>query len=336
MTRKHSSAPVSGVSEPADDLGAIRGIGPALAGRLREAGIHTFHELASMSPTKLSARISNLSAGQITRQDWIGQARKLASRKVPAKVPKQASMISTTRQHYENFTIEVLLAGKNRARRTRIIHVQSGDADTWPGWKPEQLIDFLARHSQLTIPQKKSETHITEAIWNKEWQDANIETDATTIQVPNSPPMLSSAPNDAAQSSYTTGTRTSSPAPAELASTLRLHDLMVSLPDSSTPVSFLRQDQPYRLRLTMDPGSVVGPAGHPWRYEAKIIVRQVGGSYKTIRESSGTLEGNATLSIAGDRLLPGTYRLEAIVRLLSDEALPVSNAFLEGGLLQVY
>jgi hypothetical protein len=336
MTRKHSSTPVSAVLEPADNLGAIKGIGPALAGRLHEAGIHTFHELASMSPAKLSARINTLSAAQITRQDWIGQARKLASRKVAAKVPKQASMISTTRQHYENFTIEVLLAGKNRARRTRIIHIQSGDADTWPGWKPEQLIDFLARHSQLPIPQKKAETHITEPVQTRVRQDAAIETESTTVQVPNAPPMFSSALDDAPQGSDTTCARASYAAPAQLASTLRLHNLMVSLPDSSTPISFLRQGQPYCLRLTVDPGNVAGPAGHPWRYEAKIVVRQVGGSYQTIREASGTLEGNAALSIAGDRLLPGTYRLEAIVRLLTDQAMPGSSVFLEGGLLQVY
>jgi len=65
-----------------DDLKLINGIGPAVEKRLNGVGIFTFAQLAVLSPADIAATVaglSGLSTERIIKQDWIGQARKLAA-----------------------------------------------------------------------------------------------------------------------------------------------------------------------------------------------------------------------------------------------------------------
>ena len=58
-----------------DDLTVIKGIGPVFAGRLQDAGIFTYAQLAAQDPEKLPA------ITEVTRwdpADWIAEAKKLA------------------------------------------------------------------------------------------------------------------------------------------------------------------------------------------------------------------------------------------------------------------
>ncbi|GIW01699.1 helix-hairpin-helix domain-containing protein [Roseiflexus sp.] len=72
-----STASVAPSSDaPADDLQQIPGIGPAIARRLRTAGITTFAALAACSPSDLAAWTGR-SAEQIVRMGWIERARDL-------------------------------------------------------------------------------------------------------------------------------------------------------------------------------------------------------------------------------------------------------------------
>lgn len=70
-------------SEP-DDLTAIAGIGPALARRLNEAGVHGFADIASWSEADIQHIEQNVLggrfAGRIQRDDWVGQAQTLSAR----------------------------------------------------------------------------------------------------------------------------------------------------------------------------------------------------------------------------------------------------------------
>jgi predicted flap endonuclease-1-like 5' DNA nuclease len=63
-----------------DDLTAINGLGPALAKKLNQAGIVSYAQLAALSDTDIAHLEKNVlkSAGRITRNDWVGQAKKLA------------------------------------------------------------------------------------------------------------------------------------------------------------------------------------------------------------------------------------------------------------------
>lgn len=63
------------VEDMADDLTAIKGIGPKKAEQLAEAGIHTFARLARTSPEKL-AEIASVS--EETAAEWIAAAKDIS------------------------------------------------------------------------------------------------------------------------------------------------------------------------------------------------------------------------------------------------------------------
>ncbi len=63
---------------PADDLTAIRGIGPAFAQRLLRAGIRRYAQLARMTPEEVAVRCG-VAAWRVRRDDWVGQAARRSS-----------------------------------------------------------------------------------------------------------------------------------------------------------------------------------------------------------------------------------------------------------------
>lgn len=66
-------------SVPGDDLKKIKGIGPALEEQLKAMGIHTYQQIAALSPEeieKLDAQMNGFS-GRIERDQWIAQAKAL-------------------------------------------------------------------------------------------------------------------------------------------------------------------------------------------------------------------------------------------------------------------
>ena len=80
---KKREHPIREVVPPeADDLQVINGIGPAVEHRLHGVGIFTFAQLAALSPADIAASVADLTgltAERIIRQNWVGQARRLAS-----------------------------------------------------------------------------------------------------------------------------------------------------------------------------------------------------------------------------------------------------------------
>jgi len=73
-------APVIAPSdEPADDLEAVRGIGPRMAVKLRELGFERFAQLAALDAGEIAWLDLKLEArGRVQREGWIDQARELA------------------------------------------------------------------------------------------------------------------------------------------------------------------------------------------------------------------------------------------------------------------
>lgn len=71
-----------------NDLKLINGIGPAVEKRLNGVGVRTFAQLAALSPADLAAAVADLtglSSERIIKQDWIGQAQKLAAEVVASE-----------------------------------------------------------------------------------------------------------------------------------------------------------------------------------------------------------------------------------------------------------
>jgi predicted flap endonuclease-1-like 5' DNA nuclease len=77
----HSAAPNSAVVGPtgADDLRAIKGIGPATESALHDLGIRTFRQLAVLDgPAREELRVALKDTRQrMEREDWVGQATEL-------------------------------------------------------------------------------------------------------------------------------------------------------------------------------------------------------------------------------------------------------------------
>ena len=68
---------------------------------------------------------------------------------IPPELPVNSSVASTGRQHYATFAVELLLSADDRVRRTRVTHVQSGVIVSWAGWRPTELMAFLAQRGGL-------------------------------------------------------------------------------------------------------------------------------------------------------------------------------------------
>jgi hypothetical protein len=336
MARKQSLIPSAVPTQMPDDFRLIRGIGPVLAERLCDAGIHTYEELASMSPARLAACIGELSVKQIARQNLIGQARKMITQKARSKADKQERLAPAVRQHYENFTIEFLLDEKNEGRRTRIVHVQSGDADSWTGLGTEKLIPFLVRHTGLHDPRKKLTLNKSAAVHGKPLQTKKDQ--SKPVRRSSEAPIIATAVMSSQQSAETLSTVLQLPEVVDHVGTLQTRDLKVTLPGSDIPIFFLHQGQPYVVQLTIDHSNGLAPRTTKLMYKTTVIFKQVGGPCQSMLETNGTLGTTESLSLhlSGTNLTPGMYRLSAFVRLIGERALLGPTAFLKGGLLQVY
>ena len=70
---------------PPDDLTRIKGIGPVNARKLNEHGVATFAQIAAWKKADIAAAEAYLEFdGRIAREDWVGQAKRLAGVPKPA------------------------------------------------------------------------------------------------------------------------------------------------------------------------------------------------------------------------------------------------------------
>jgi hypothetical protein len=314
MTNKRLPNPAESLPADVDDIKRIRGIGPGIAQRLYAAGILTFDQLAERSPAELAAIVSDvagMSADQIVKKDWVGQARELAMARAPETLPQElpapetfapgdATATPASRQHYATFTVELLLDEENAVRRTRVTHIQVGAEEAWSGWRPTRLVDFFVRHAAVREPADE----------------------------------LASAEVEAA------------PAPAEaaaptMAAHLRALDLVPA--DAAGPRSFLRHRQLFAAGLTIELDGAAHGGSAPLAYSAAVYAKDLQRLARSmLGEAHGTLAapGPVTLRIEGAELPRGIYRLDAtvVVVLPADESgqRQELSAFREGGLLQVY
>ena len=337
MARKQNRLTKVISPQNADDFRRIKGIGTAHAGRLFEAGIHTYHQLASLTPAELAVRIDGLSETKIAHQDWIGQARKLSSQKGFPRSLKKESSQRELRQHYENFTLEFLLDDKHTVKRTCLAHIQSGDTDTWAGWEVELFVDFLARHAGVRVPAIQKGNLADSRKRSRISQIPTIDTDTKRVEIP-SPRALSIVEPIAQTAKEFVAPVIKAPEIDRLTGKLCLRNLEVIPKNSDSPVSFLQQDQSYIVRLHLDLTELGAPGDSPLILKASIVSRQLGGLGHNVGEIISTLKysENITLEIDGTHLPPGAHRLEAMVEVKLDESVHGLTTSLKGSLLQVY
>jgi hypothetical protein len=311
MTSKRLHVSNRATKSEIDDLKLIKGIGVVLETRLHEAGIFTYSQLSSLPPEKIANIITGLSVKRITKEKWINQAHKLARNKRTRKYKKAET--AGRRQHYVNFTLEFLLDEKNNPRRIRVVHVQSGESDNWPGWDAKRLIDFLGRFLEVDLWKHKQ-------IPKKTLKPGRQISSRNKIGSKDTLPPSSGSTRFPGQ---------------KITGVLQLRNLQV-IPFGSDSSSFvLQQGQPFNISLILDLTKLVAPETASLNYKATIFAKKLGGISLIVGETSETIEflDEATISIAGVSIPPGIYHIYASARI---ETKPYITAFLKGELLEVY
>ena len=72
---------LSGPQGTKDDLKLIKGVGKVLEGKLNDAGIYHFWQVAALDPAQVEELENDMSfPGRVTRDDWIAQAKELSKK----------------------------------------------------------------------------------------------------------------------------------------------------------------------------------------------------------------------------------------------------------------
>lgn len=327
-----------------DDLKLIRGIGPAIEKHLHAEGIRTFTQIEKLSAEVIAGLVPNVSANQISRQGWIRQARRLASEKAGAESRKKGVTASTSRQHYENFTLEFLLNEKNKIRRIRIVHVQSGDVDSWAKWSAGEISNFLARHTRARFPQAKTPIQKTLAV--KPESDVNKSIPEETIKKEIeqrkyiAPIVFKPATNNLLKDvSHKTQLIS---VPKNATERIGLLKWIVSNANSKLPVLSLPHDQNFNVQLTLDMSKVSHSETSKFELTGMLFAKKMGSKIREMIGETKTVVPYSpiiSLNIDNATLAQGLYRLEAYIKLNQSEdvSFPKSiDTSLQGGLFQVY
>lgn len=301
MASRHSNHAGTKIPENSDDLKLIHGIGKAIETHIHAAGIHTYSQLAVLTPEELAGLILNVAGvtpEKIASMDWIGQAGRLASQKENFK---RAAISSATeeRQHYSTFTVELLLDRGNKIRRTRVVHVQTGNESAWAGWIPSQLENLIINQIAL------------------------------------SPRMNGIAHSQKAETAQT-GKDILPAGQIRLQEVLAVKEETRTV----TQMLRYGQPYSLQIILDVEDVATSGdiPVHYEAIAYARDLGRQC---RETIGAVSGTsqLSKTRTIHMPGQHLNRGMYRLEAVVAFSSrDDTLPKTafNSMVEGNLLQVY
>lgn len=317
MVEQHHMAIQSDLSVTGDDLKLIRGVRLALERRFHEAGIHTFAQIAEMTPAELAVYFSDLpglSAHRIEEKDWIGQARELQSHKqVGAPLSghlvqaSPANGVPEKRLHYAVFTVELLLDNANRVQRTRVQHVQSQNEGVWAGWDGARLANFLADEGAV----------------------AGLSMGLQAGQAP------------AVESTKQTKARIK---PEDMKGALHVGALKVVPQMDDFHETMVRSDLPLQISMMVDFSHLQSSPPTGYTYKVSVYAQRLSSpGWRLIGSTEGLIkngEEKLELKVEGQGLPGGAYRLVALVMLIppDDGHVPAPNlmAMTESGTLQVY
>jgi predicted flap endonuclease-1-like 5' DNA nuclease len=354
MVRKRSPSDRAEKPPRIDDLKLINGVGPGVEKRLHGVGIFTFAKLAEFSPTDIAAAVADLygmSAERIVKQDWIGQASKLAaestvsesfkndveaptvteqnvtitapveppttSEHAPDEAPSSESpkdaTPSTVDYHPATFTVELLLDEHNNVHSTHVLHVQSKREHTWMDWPKAELIDFLEQSAGVNI--------------------LSVEPVLASAEEPEQSPEL------VAESMPSTGEA----AQPELSGMLHLRDLKITGTESAGSRRILSHEQPLDAHLVLDLSEITVPGNTSLNYKAAIYGKSRNSSGQLVGEAEGNIklaDKTVIIKVTGDPLEEGIYRLAATVVLTQPGMKPIIKrgmlAVIDGGHVQIY
>jgi hypothetical protein len=362
MVRKRSPTNKDTQPQRIDNLKLINGIGPAVEQRLYSNGINTFSKLAGHSPADIAELLalrglSGMTADRIKREDWIGQACKLAEESTssesqqvveatadteqaagstapveepgpglleqalsvtPLEESQQGTAPSSTGYHPATFTVELLLDESNNVQNTHVKHIQSKYEQTWTGWQKTQLLDFLSESAELNIPSNEP------VLPNAEEPVHPKEPDYAPAVVAESKPL------------------TPPEAEPRLTGHLHLREMEIVGVASSSPRKTLARDKPFDVHLTLDLSELQVPRNTPLNYIASIyaksrrsglVLGQIQGTLiptdiVTIKVEENTLSEEGIYQLAA-QVIVGLPTMQLRIR-------PGTTAVIDGDQVQVY
>ena len=333
MSRKRSSSALVIKRPLVDDLTLIHGIGPINQRRLQDSGISTFERLAASNAEEIAALIPNLSAQQILKQGWIRQASKLTKNKLSSRRQNKKSNPHTSRQHYQNFTLEFLLDEQSEVCRLRVLHVQSGDINTWPDWNVEQLIGFFAHHTMarpllenesLSLVQpnpkkqllKKHAESVLPLILSLE--DTSVGQNTTAVPVSLETKHQTPPPVNLPKTEPKIDQSAFLQVKTNLSEKIRLLEWETLQNHSGHLSEEIIHDQVFTVRLTLDLAKVLPPEVSQLQFKITMLANKIlGKSSHIIAETDITkpFASIVNLIIRNVSLPVGFYRLEAIINL---------------------
>jgi len=294
-----------------DDFSRIRGMNPKIVRRLHEAGIETFAALAEKNAGELAERIGarmGVTAAQIIRQDWVGQAALLAGEGELGEETHSEGDPEAAVPHVANYVIELFLDRQHRVNRTRIHDVGSGEEEIWQSWDPGRLLNFFANRPDLKLPVEE-----TAEPAQAEQQLVNPPTRPVTIPAAATGPSMKTVP----------------PGHMEI------------IPEGfNGPSSILGHDQSFEIRLALALADT-GGSHRPLAYTAVVMAKSMSGQQTlNLGETSGAahFDRHVTLNVTGENPPPGFYRTRAVVTLFDPRKKGrnvILRSLVEGSVLQV-
>lgn len=352
MSNKSSRSQSTAPSQKADDFRLINGLTKTAKAKLHAAGILTFDQLAMMSPHEIVAAIEDpnsanaeTSAERIIRDDWIGQAKKLAeSLKVaieasPESLPAAAS--DKSEERITSFVLELKVSQNNTVKQTRVMHVESAENDAekkWAGWNEAELLSFIAHRAGVILPRVTKEAQMVEPT---PIAVGSIEERLRKLHAKSEPVAATAAFSGLPQP-------TSSP--VESAHRPAKSEVEVFARGMSLPSGVVSNGEPYSLKVLLDPSVIPSPEASELAYTVTVYAKPLADTPDSagkhlsavIGETQGTVKPTDKLvfDVEGTNLERGAYRLQATASFQSQagkkSARKHFTTFVEGGLLQVY
>ena len=136
-----------------DNFERISGIGDGIARQLHNSGIHRFSELALFTPQELAERVKDIvtiaPVQRIENDNWIGQARELAKKKLKPFAPKQLPPGEHELANFLVIFIETTNPEGETALKTIVNHEQTTQSKDWDRIATDDLIKWMLDTADL-------------------------------------------------------------------------------------------------------------------------------------------------------------------------------------------
>jgi hypothetical protein len=314
-----------------DDFTRINVITPKIIQRLKEVGITTFAQMASKTAEEIAEGLGpkmGMTASQIVKQDWRGQAHMLAATQT-ADVPRSEVEVGADElPTVICYVVELSLDQHRHVTQTVVVDVKSREKKGWQCWDEDRLLEFFASRPGLNLPARKSVPQVVTALPIEEPPAPPQEAAPTSIEEPPAPPPATAA---------TSHEPTSSVSQAVLSS----GQLTIVSEGAALPSGVLGHAQPCQFRLNLALANE-GKCQQSLEYAVVVTAKSMASQDKfNLGEVTGTADfsKNVRLDVPGTSPPSGFYRTHALVTVFDSGTQGknvVLRSMVEGGVLQVH